>query len=162
MPEFADEIIIALVSHASNQDYSLALSYYYTVQPALKTSSALEHLFEAIAQTNLSEGLLFSRSCPEHTRELLFQRLIASVLDRNGPNERLNELALLSLDQAEEAWLEDYLANGQGKDFKKAKDTLLIRKIASDQFAEVSKIRTGGSWATILQGIKGGIEGHSE
>ncbi|KAF5023379.1 hypothetical protein F66182_4536 [Fusarium sp. NRRL 66182] len=164
IPDFADDIITVLVRSASENDYSLALSYFYAVQPILKTSAALELLFNAMAHTNISEALFYSRTYPPHTRELLFCQLVAVVLD--GPSEgfaeRSSELAFLPFDRAEEGWFEEYLLNGNGKNHKKAKDTLLVRKIACDQFSEVSKIRHGGPWSGILEGIKGGISGHAE
>lgn len=118
-----------------------------------------------MANTNVTEALFYSRTHPLHTRELLFQRLVASVLDGQRSEDyssRASELAFLPLDTTEEAWFEEYLLNGDGKVFKKAKDTLLIRKIACDRFSEVSNIRQGGQWAGVLEGIKGGIQGHSE
>lgn len=148
--------------HAPNDGDSLALSYFYTVQPVLKSSAALELLFSAMSRTNASEALLYSRTHPENTRELLFRQLLATIFDSDRGGDISSDLAFLPLEPTEEAWFEDYLLNGGGKGTKKAKETLLARKIASDQFAEVSKQRVGGPWAAVLQGIKGGIEGHSE
>lgn len=79
-----------------------------------------------------------------------------------GFADRASELAFLPFDASEEAWFEEYLISGNGKSHKKAKDTLLIRKIACDQLSEVSKVRQGGHWSGVLEGIKGGISGHVE
>jgi hypothetical protein len=165
IPDFADDIITVLVRHAQGNDYSLALSYFQAVQPILKTSAALELLFDAMARTSVSEALFYSRTHPLHTRELLFRQLVATVLEgENGKefSERASELAFLAFDPVEEQWFEEYLTTGNGKSHKKAKDTLLIRKIACDRFSELSNIRQGGHWSGILEGIKGGIGGHSE
>lgn len=165
IPDFADDIITVLVRRAENNDYTLALSYFHAVQPILKTSAALELLFDAMASTNVTEALLYSRTHPLHTRELLFQRLITSVLDGARSEEyatRASELAFLPLESAEEEWFEEYLTNGDGKSYKRAKDTLLIRRIACNRFSEVSTLRHGGQWANVLEGIKGGIQGHAE
>ncbi|KAF4974462.1 hypothetical protein FZEAL_8633 [Fusarium zealandicum] len=164
IPDFADDIITVLVRCASDNDYSTALSYFYAVQPILKTSAALELLFNAMAHTNVSEALFYSRTYPPHTRELLFRQLVAAVLDGQSEDysDRATELAFLPFDSAEEGWFEEYLLHGNGKNHKKAKDTLLIRKIACDQFSEVSKVRQGGHWSGVLEGIKGGISGHAE
>lgn len=164
-PDFADDIIITLVRHARDNDYSLALSYFYAVQPILKTSLALELLFDAMARTSVTEALLFSRTHPQHTREQLFRRWISSILDSGRGQEsssRISELAFMPLDSAEEAWFEEYLSTGEGRNLKRAKDTLLIRKIACDRFAEVGKYRASGQWAAVLEGIKNGIEGHAD
>ncbi|KAF5262640.1 hypothetical protein FOXYS1_6625 [Fusarium oxysporum] len=164
IPDFADDIMTVLVHSAQDRDYSIALSYFYAVQPVLKTSAALELLFGAMANTNISEALFYSRTHPPHTRELLFHQLIASVLDspHDELSERASQLTFLPFDKSEEAWFEEYLLHGNGKTHKKAKDTLVMRKIACDQFSDVTKIRHGGQWSGILEGIKGGINGHAE
>ncbi|KAF4453301.1 nuclear pore complex assembly protein [Fusarium austroafricanum] len=164
IPDFADDIITVLVRSAEDHDYSIALSYFYAVQPILKTSTALELLFDAMANTNISEALFYSRTHPHNTRELLFRQLIAVVLNSSNEelSERAGQLAFLPFDKSEETWFEEYLLHGNGKNHKKAKDTLVMRKIASDQFSEVAKIRHGGHWSAVLEGIKGGISGHSE
>lgn len=165
IPDFADDIITVLVRRAQGNDYTLALSYFQTVQPILKTAAALELLFNAMARTSVSEALFYSRTHPTHTRQLLFRQLVASVLEGRAGEEfstRASELAFLPLDSAEEEWFEEYLTTGNGKSHKKAKDTLLIRKIACDRFSEVSNQRHGGQWAGVLEGIKGGIGGQTE
>ncbi|CCT71663.1 uncharacterized protein FFB20_03484 [Fusarium fujikuroi] len=164
IPDFADNIMTVLIQSAQDGDYSIALSYFYTVQPKLKTSAALELLFGAMAKTNISEALFYSRTQSPHTRELLFRQLIASVLDspHDELSERASQLTFLPFDKSEETWFEEYLLHGNGKTHKKAKDTLVMRKIACDQFSDVAKIRHGGQWSGILEGIKGGINGHAE
>ncbi len=143
---------------------SLALAYYYTVQPILNTSTALELLFDAMARTDATEALFFSRTQPEHTREELFRRLVLVALGDKPVDSSTSaiELAFLPFEQQEEQWFAEFLLHGDGKNLKKAKDTLLIRKIAGDRFAEVSQLRSGGQWAHILEGIKAGTEGQSE
>ncbi|KAL7924825.1 nuclear pore complex assembly domain-containing protein [Trichoderma austrokoningii] len=160
VPDFADDIVITLVQHASDGDYDLALSYYHTVQPVLKSSKALELIFGAMAQTNVTEALLCSRTYPEYTRELLFRQLIAETL--GSKSGQADELAFLPFDSAEEVWFEEYLSTGEGRNLKKAKDTLLVRKIASDRFGEIRTQRTSSQWGPVLEGIKLGIEGQFE
>ncbi|KAI5458636.1 nuclear pore complex assembly-domain-containing protein [Mariannaea sp. PMI_226] len=167
IPDFADDIITILVRHAQGNDYTLALSYFQAVQPILQTSVALELLFNAMARTSVPEALFYSRTHPAHTRELLFRQLIDAVLDGGSGSgeelaERASELAFLPLDSTEERWFEEYLTAGDGKSHKKAKDTLLIRKIACDQFSEVANLRNGGQWSGVLEGIKGGIGGQAD
>lgn len=150
--------------HAPNHDDSLALSYFHTVQPILKSSVALELLFRAMTRTNAFEALLYSRTHPEHTRQVLFRQLLATILDNDQADatNQMSDLAFLPLEPVEEAWLEEYILHGDGKSSKKAKETLLARKIAGDQFGDIAKQRVGGHWAAVLQGIRGGIEGHSD
>lgn len=164
-PDFADDIVITLVRHAPNNDYSLALSYFYAVRPILKSSSALEHLFDAMVRTNATEALLFSRSHPQHTREQLFRRWVRTTLEdsrgHKSPSGR-GELAFMPLNPTEEEWFEEYLSTGEGRNIKRANDTLLVRKIACDRFADIGKQRAGAQWAAVLEGIKHGIEGHGD
>jgi len=161
IPDFADDIIIALVQHATENDYDLALSYFYAVQPVLKSSKALQLLFCAMAQTNVTEALLYSRTYPEHTRELLFRQLVAEILD-SGTLAQADDLAFLPFDFAEEAWFEEYLSNGEGRNFKKAEDTLLVRIITRGRYGEVRSHRASSQWGPVLEGIKSGIEGRVE
>lgn len=163
-PDFADDIVVALVRHAEGNDYSLALSYYYTVQPILKTSLALELLFDAMVRTNATEALLFSRTHPEHTREQLFRRWIGGVLDggKGDKSGQVSQLAFMPFDAIEEAWFEEYLTKGEGRSLRRAKDTLLVRMIACDRFADVSRVKGAGQWSGVIDGIRKGIEGLSE
>lgn len=166
IPDFADDIIIALVQQAVANDYSLALSYFYSVQPVIKSSRAMELLFRAMAHTDISEALLFSRTQPDHTRELLFQQLVTVALenrsDVDGQPNQSSELAFLPFDTMEERWFDEYLSTGEGRSLKKAKDTILIRKIACDRFDEVRTHKASGQLGAVLEGIKSGTEGHGE
>lgn len=158
--DFADDILVALIQHG--RDYSLGLSYYHTVQPILKTSKALELVFEALANTSIIEALLFSRTYPDSAREVLFQRLIRTSLDEKKPADSTEELAFLPLEPIEETWFTEYLIHGEGKSLRKARDTVLIRRIANNQFVEVGQHKSTGGWAPILEGIRAGTEGHGE
>lgn len=160
IPDFADDILIALIRHG--KDYSLGLAYYNTVQPILKTSRALELLFEALASTSLTEALLFSRTYPESTRETLFRRLVKISLDEKKAPDSTEELAFLPLEPCEEAWFDEFLTTGEGRSLRKAKDTLLIRKIANSRFTDAGKHKSTGYWAPVLEGIRNGMEGHDD
>ncbi|KAG5992372.1 hypothetical protein E4U43_003799, partial [Claviceps pusilla] len=166
-PDFADDIIITLVKHASHNhtDFGLALSYFYAVQPILKSPLALELLFDAMARTNVTEALLYSRTHPQHAREQLFRRWASSVLD-NGRGEdlsrRTSELTFMPFDSLEETWFEQYLTAGEGRNLKRAKDTLLIRKVACDRFDEINRYRASGPWASVLDGIRTGTGGQED
>ncbi|KAG5951813.1 hypothetical protein E4U53_002252 [Claviceps sorghi] len=166
-PDFADDIIITLVKQGSNDhnDFGLALSYFHSVQPILKSPAALELLFDAMARTNVTEALLYSRTHPQHTREQLFRRWVSLALD-SGRGEDLSrrstELAFMPFDALEETWFEEYLTVGEGRSLKRAKDTLLIRKVARDRFDEVGRYRASGQWASVLDGIRTGAGGQNE
>ncbi|KAF3763889.1 hypothetical protein M406DRAFT_75120 [Cryphonectria parasitica EP155] len=162
VPEFADDIITVFVQKAKDDDYSLALSYYHAVQPVLTSSTALSHLFEAMARTSLTEAFYFSRTKPEPTRHLLFEQLIASVLGgaRSGIAARATELVSLPLDGAEEQWFQDYLTTGNGRRLNNAKDTVLMRRVVTGRHAESMNDKSLGSqWGAVLGGFKSGMGG---
>ncbi|ROW02397.1 hypothetical protein VMCG_06088 [Cytospora schulzeri] len=161
--EFSDDIIITLVQNAEHDDYSLALAYYHTVKPVLDDPSALEHLFEAMSRTSLVEAFYFARTHPEQTRRLLFEQLMTSVLEGRGSIDtatRATELVSLPLDSAEEQWFEDYLTNGDGRKLRKAKDTVLMRRVVTGRHADSAGNKDlGGQWGVVLGGFKSGMGG---
>lgn len=130
--------------------------------PILSTSTALELIFDAMARTNTTEALLFSRTQPDYTREILFGRLISVALgDKQSDPAKAELLAFLPFEGEEEGWFEEHLLHGEGRNLKRAKDTLLIRKIAGDKFNEVAHIKGAGQWGPILEGIKAGTDGQA-
>jgi hypothetical protein len=149
-PEFADDIITVLVRHAkSADDYSLPLAYYHTVQPILQTPEALELLFGALARTSVASALRFSRTYPEHARQQLFEKLVASVLEHpQAAGARGKELVSLPLDGAEERWFQEYVGSGEGRKSKNAKAVAQMRQVV-----------TGRHRGPILVGGWGGGQG---
>lgn len=160
-PEFADDIMTAFVKNAEDSDYSLALAYYHAVQPVLRRPESLSLLFGALARTSLTEAFYFSRVHPEQTRQLLFEQLIASVLEGTGKDvaARASELVSLPLDSAEEQWFEEYLTNGGGRKLRKAKDTVLMRRVVTGRHTDISDKNLGGQWSVVLGGFKSGMGG---
>ncbi|KAK1757265.1 protein ELYS [Echria macrotheca] len=142
--EFADEIITTLIRHSpSSDEYPLALAFYHTTQPILRSPESLDLLFSALARTSVAEALHFSRRYPEHTRQQLFERLVASVLDYTEKvAQRGKELASLPLSGDEEKWLQEYLAVGEGKKSKNARLVAQMRQIVTGR--NVSHVALSG------------------
>lgn len=164
LPEFADDIIVALVRNATakDRDYTLALAYWHTVQPVLKTPVAVELLFDALAHAEPHEALQFSRSKPDAMREQLFRRLVVAVLTGAGTDEgaeRASELASLPLEPAEEVWFVDCLSRGEGKGFRAARDTLLMRRIALGEDLPTGGER--GTWGVVMEAFRIGSGGRT-
>jgi len=155
------------VRHAKNNDLALPLEYYHTVQPALTSSQALESLFSAIARTSVTEAFYFLRGQPEHTQRHMFEMLVALVLNNSSKDtiaDRSVELVNLPLTQEEDKWFEDYLMYGEGRSIRKAKDTLMIRRIGTAKFTESMSLRhvngrsIGGlDWGTLSGAIQDGL-----
>lgn len=169
LPEFADNIMVALVRHAEHGDYSLALAYYAAVQPVLKTPEAIELLFEALSRTDVSEAFYYTRTRGGPARQQLFEHLVASVIKEpssgNGVNsasgggmdisDRAAELIALPLDAQEEMWLRTFLMSGDGRKLKRAKDTIIMRKIVSGDVDLVEGTKSlSGPWGVVLQGLR--------
>ncbi|KAK0381613.1 hypothetical protein CLIM01_00979 [Colletotrichum limetticola] len=164
--DFADEIMTALVRNAPDGDYTLPLSYFHTVQPILKTSEALELLFDAMSRTSVTEALHFSRTHADAVRAQLFRQLVSNVIGAPANEEtaaRSTELIGLPFDAAEEAWFEDFLSREDGKKLKRARDTLLVRKLVTGRLSEAVQDKNhGGGWGVVLEGVKSGLGGRAE
>ncbi|KAI1757714.1 nuclear pore complex assembly-domain-containing protein [Xylaria castorea] len=162
--DFADDIITALVRHSKDHDYTLPLAYYHTVQPSIQSSNALQFLFDAIARSSVLEAFEFSRSHADYMRRQLFQRLVTVTLDSGSKEEdeaaeRAFELTSLPFDADEEQWFKEYLESGEGKRLKTAKDTLVMRRIATGHGVTAGD---RGAWATVLEGFKTGSGGRAQ
>ncbi len=165
-PESADEIITVLVRHAEDHDYSLALAYYHSVKPVLKTPEALELLFGAVAHTSVTQAFSLSRTYPDAARQALFLQLVSSVLGGPGNQDvasRASDLVSLPLDSSEEAWLQDYLTVGEGRKLKGAKDTVMMRKVATGRPVDSLRERNlGPQWNVVLQALQRGVGGRTD
>lgn len=128
--------------HAKDNDYSLPLAYYHTTQPVFKTSEAVDLLFGALVRTSITEALFFSRKYPEHTRQLLFEKLVSSVLEEQSlGGARSKELVGLPLDGFEETLFQEYLTNGEGSKLKLAASTVETRQIITGRHRGQIRIR---------------------
>ncbi|KAI1264713.1 nuclear pore complex assembly-domain-containing protein [Xylariaceae sp. FL1019] len=157
--DFADDIISVLVRRVKDGDYTLPLAYYHTVQPSLQSSTAVELIFDAMAKSSVIEAFEFTRSHAEYMRRQLFNRLVIAVVDSTKTEEsakRAFELTSLPFDADEEQWFTECLESGEGKRYKAAKDTLLMRRIATGRPPAAGE---KGTWATVLEGFKVGSGG---
>lgn len=97
----------------------------------------------------------------------MFEQLIAAVL-KNSPQEtiadRSVELVNLPLSPEEEAWFEDYLLRGEGRAIRKARDTVMMRRIGTGKFSETLSLKGIGSrsiggldWERLSAAVKEGL-----
>jgi hypothetical protein len=167
IPTFPDEVLEVLVRHAKNNDLSLPLAYYHTVQPTLTSAQAIESLFSAMARTSVTEAFYFARGQPEYGQRHMFEMLIALVLNNSSKDtisDRSVELVNLPLNPKEEEWFEEYLQHGEGRSIKKAKDTLMMRRIGTGNFSGSLSIRnpnshsmSGLDWHTLSEAVQDGL-----
>jgi hypothetical protein len=156
-----------LIRHSKHDDFTLPLAYYYTIQPAIQSSGAIESLFLAIARTSVIEGFYFSRAQTDVAHQKLFEMLISLVLHNPAGEKtaaRATELVNLPFTQEEEGWFEYYLTKGEGRGLKRARDTLMMRRIGSGRFSEALSLnfeggRTSGglSWAMMQDALQEGL-----
>ena len=167
IPDFADEILEALVRNWKSTDLSLPLAYYHTVQPALKTTRALESLFSAITRTSVTEAFYFCRGQPEHAQQHMFEMLVSLVLNSSPAKTiagRSVELVNLPFTQEEEEWFEEYLLRGEGRSIRKGRDTLMMRWIGTGNlkkslsFKGMNTREIGGlNWGALIEGVGDGL-----
>ncbi|KAK4166529.1 nuclear pore complex assembly-domain-containing protein [Cladorrhinum sp. PSN259] len=151
--EFADDIITVLVKHTQDDDYSLPLAYWNTVQPTLKSSEALELLFGALARTSVTEALYFTRTFGggnEAARRALFEMLVGSVVGSpDALGARGKELVSLPFEREEEKWFGEYLsgrASGEGgRKGKNARVVVKMREVVTGRNREPVGAN-GGKW----------------
>lgn len=167
IPTFQDEIIEVLVKYPKDSEMSLALVYYHTVQPTLTNPAALESLFTAIAKTSPTEAFYFAREQPEYSQRRMFERLIAVVLNNSSKDtiaDRSVELINLPMTEEEEGWFNEYLLNGDGRSIRRAKDTVIMRKIGTGKFKDplpldgINSRSIGGlDWTTLTGAVEDGL-----
>lgn len=98
----------------------------------------------------------------------MFEMLISIVLHSHAGEKAATrgvELLNLPFNPEEEDWFEDYLTKGEGRGLKKAKDTLMMRRIGTGRFSEALSINveggrtTGGlNWKMLQNGLQKGLD----
>ncbi|KAJ5613950.1 hypothetical protein N7528_007604 [Penicillium herquei] len=135
IPTFPDEILYALtLSQLPKHDDSLAIAYYLTASPPLATEKIQRAFFETLCRSNVTEAFYFSRKYDESQRQSYFSQLV-EFIHRTAPGQtrskRAMELVGLPLDEHEEEWFEDNLLRGSSSTLPGAKDTLMMRRLAT-------------------------------
>jgi hypothetical protein len=97
----------------------------------------------------------------------MFEMLISIVLHSHAGERAASrgiELLNLPFNREEEDWFEDYLTKGEGRGLKKAKDTLMMRRIGTGRLSEAlstnieSSRTTGGlNWKMLQEGLQEGL-----
>ena len=97
----------------------------------------------------------------------MFEMLISLVLN-NSPSstiaDRSVELVNLPFTREEEGWFEEYLLNGEGRQIRKSKDTLMMRRIGTGKFTDSLDLKSinarpigGLDWAVLSDGVEDGL-----
>jgi len=118
---------------------------------------------------SLTEAFYFSRSQGPLRHEQLFEQLIHSVLSSHAGDARGNrarELISLPLDEEEEGWFEAFLLEGKGHALPGARDTVMMRKVATGRVVEAVEFGRkltgrkfdGVNWASLREGLQLGAK----
>jgi Nuclear pore complex assembly len=146
-PTYADDILLILLQHPKC-DKSLAMAYYITVRPPLRSEQVLDNFFALVVKTNVIEAYNFAKQNPSHRR--LLEKLVVSIHEEEASEaraERALQLIGLPFTAEEEAWFEDCLLHGAAAKLPGAKDSVLMRRLAmgSTQSGPASITRLKGS-----------------
>ncbi|GAD98785.1 hypothetical protein AN4596.2 [Paecilomyces variotii No. 5] len=148
IPTFPDEILYVLtLQKLPRHDDSLAMAYYLTVSPPLASEKVQRAFFETLCRSSITEAFYFSRKHGEASRKNYIEQLVVFVHRSSAGQSRSNlamELVNLPFDETEEEWFEDVLLRGKAKALHGAKDTVLMRRLATgklkDHSAEVESL----------------------
>ncbi|KAK2747307.1 hypothetical protein FQN57_002205 [Myotisia sp. PD_48] len=135
IPLFPDEILYVLATSPKRDD-NLAIAYYVTVNPPLASSKYLNAYFGVVCRKGIVEAFNFTRKQQKSTSLQLLEQLITFVLSTNLGETRANRaLALVNLpfNDVEEGHFEDVLLRGSAKNLLGAKDTVMMRRIATSR-----------------------------
>jgi hypothetical protein len=134
---FADEVLLTLLRHPKC-DSALATAFYISVSPPLKDQKTLDAYFELLSSNSLIEAYYFANRQDEENHKTLFERLVARVHQEKAGDARAARATLLAglpFSSEEEAWFEDFLLHGKGSKLSGAKDTVMVRRIATGRSA---------------------------
>lgn len=97
----------------------------------------------------------------------MFEMLIKLVLNNSSSDtvaDHSVELVSLPLTKEEEVWFSEYLLRGEGRSIRRAKDTLMMRRIGTANFTESLSLEgmnaraIGGlDWATLTEAVQDGL-----
>ncbi|KAL4808850.1 nuclear pore complex assembly-domain-containing protein [Aspergillus unguis] len=142
IPTFPDEILYALtLSHIPRHDDSLVMAYYLTVNPPLTSEKAQRAFIETMCRASITETFYFTRKHNDALRQSYLTQLIEFVLKTSSGqlrSKRAMQLIDLPLDDQEEEWFEDALLRGRAKTLHGAKDTAMMRRLATGRTAGMS------------------------
>ncbi|KAL2816802.1 nuclear pore complex assembly-domain-containing protein [Aspergillus cavernicola] len=142
IPTFPDEILYTLtLSHLPRHDDSLVMAYYLTVNPPLASGKAQRAFMETLCRASIAEAFYFTRKHNETLRLSYFTQLIEFVHRTDAGqirSRRAMELIDLPFDDQEEEWFEDTLLRGNAKTLRGAKDTVMMRRLATGKLSELS------------------------
>lgn len=146
-------------------DDSLAIAYYLTNAPPLATEDVQRAFYETLCRSNVTEAFYFTRRYDELQRRNYFEQLVQFV--HKSPagqtrSKRAMELVGLPLGEDEEDWFEEALLHGSARSFPGAKDTVMMRRLATGKMSDLGteleslggKKVDGLNWDTLRESMR--------
>ena len=117
------------------------MAYYFTVSPPLATEKVQKAFFATLCRASITEAFYFTRKNDESLRRSYLEQLIVLVHKTTAGqirSKRAMELISLPLDVKEEHWFEEALLQGSAKALHGAKDTVMMRRLATGKLSGLS------------------------
>ncbi|ETN45331.1 uncharacterized protein HMPREF1541_09162 [Cyphellophora europaea CBS 101466] len=163
-PTFPDDVLMVLLRHPKATP-SQAMAYYVTVQPPLQDETVLIAYFDLLVRTSVSEAYDFARQSSQHKR--LFESLVTSIHEAEPGDARAAgavQLIGMPFTEDEERWFEECLLQGSASKCNGAKDSILMRRLAtgrlqSDSTPQLARYKgnktNGANWDDIRTIVNG-------
>lgn len=109
------------------------MAYYFTAAPPLEDQKTLSAYFSMLCDNNFHYAYHFCQTRVNSERKSLFEQLIVSALSPNADQtaSRAETLIGLPLSEMEVLWFEDFLLHRNGSSCQGAKDSVVMRRIAT-------------------------------
>ncbi|KAF2086285.1 hypothetical protein K490DRAFT_44601 [Saccharata proteae CBS 121410] len=171
LPTFPAEILAALLDNCDDEgpDADLPFAYFNSVGPPLTEERLRKAYFEYVCRMSVSEAYAFMHTQPSHVQQELLTLLVSAALTHASSAEeradRSVELVDLPLTGEEEGWMEEFLLNGSGKGLNGARDTVMMRRIATGRYTEALEVgqrltglrHTGVNWKDVQDKLQKGL-----
>ena len=108
------------------------MAYYITIRPPLRNQQSLDAFFALLIRTNVTEAYNFAKQNSDHRQ--LFEELIISIHEEDASEARAQhalQLIGLPFTEEEETWFEECLLHGNAAKSPGAKDSVLMRRLAT-------------------------------
>jgi Nuclear pore complex assembly len=131
-PTFSDQVLYTLIQNP-RVDNSLVIAYYLTVLPPLDDQKTLKAFFSLLCDNNIVHAYHFCQVRVNPDRKALFEQLVLAAISPKGGEAvvRAETLIGLPFNDMETQWFEDILLHGKGSSLLGAKDSVMIRRIAT-------------------------------
>ena len=162
-PTFSDQILYTLLQN-SKLDRALVMAYFLTVSPPLEDQKTLNAYFSFLSDTSITHAYRFCQRHVDSQRRALFEKLILVALSSGGDQTASGAETLIGLPFTNEEvlWFEDFLLHGKGSSCHGAKDSVVMRRIATGRdYADIPALHQfrgknidGTNWGSVRTNLQ--------